>query len=300
MQNKQLPVLFLAFLAVAVASTAVGFFLGREPATNAGHSELAPAPASVDPRIAELEAQTKELREMLENAPLPQHTRTETTDPSAIQAAVAEWMAKHGEGAPASGGAVDGSDPKAAAAQRTQAIDDALAALLDPNLSDSERQKLWKELAKAGLLDAVVAEFEKRSELDPNNADKKSELGSAYLQKLFTVGPMEQGTWATKADKAFDAALSIDNAHWDARFSKAVSLSFWPSLFGKKKEAIKNFEMLVAQQRDLPSDPRYAQTHLWLGNMYHEQGDKELAVAAWRTGLELYPDNEALKKQLEQ
>ncbi|MCC7013857.1 MAG: hypothetical protein IT454_14970 [Planctomycetes bacterium] len=295
MQKQNLTVLFLAFLAVALASASVGFFLGRDPATQAGGQ--APASTPTDPRIAELEAKTAELQSMLESAPL-QHSRSTPTSAGEIEAAVAEWMAKHGDKLAAPEAEAE-KDPRKAAQEKTRAIADALAALIDPNTSDSERARLWKELGKAGLLDAVLAEFEKRAERDPNDADKQSELGSAYLQKLFTVGPMEQGVWATKADKAFDAALTLDDQHWDARFSKAVSLSFWPALFGKKQEAIDNFEVLVQQQAKLPSDARYAQTHLWLGNMYDERGEKDKAVAAWRAGLELYPDDEALKKKVQ-
>jgi tetratricopeptide (TPR) repeat protein len=235
---------------------------------------------------------------MLANAP-PQVSRVETADPAEIEAAVAAWMAKHGQALSDAKGA-EKKDPQAAARAKEQAIADAFAALTDPATSDAEREKLWKELAKAGLIDALVAEFEKRAELDPDDADKQVDLGSAYLQKLFTVGDMEKGLWATRADKAFDSALVVDDHHWEARFSKAVSLSFWPPLFGKQKESIKNFEVLVAQQSALPSDARYAQTHLWLGNLYQQTGQHEQAVAAWRAGLELFPDNEALKKQLEQ
>src|SRR6185295_3541836 len=108
-----------------------------------------------------------------------------------------------------------GSDePEAALAQTepvaTQgAIDAALAKLLDPNLDDVERQKLWREFSAQGLTDALIAEYEQRAEREPNNPDRKVELGEAYLQKIFEVGnsPLA-GVWATKADGAFDAALA--------------------------------------------------------------------------------------------
>jgi len=110
-------------------------------------------------------------------------------------------------------------------------------------------------------------------------------------------GP-EAGIWATKADKAFDAALAVDDHCWDARFSKAVSLSFWPPVFGKQGEAIKNFEVLTEQQASQPSDPKFAQTWLLLGNMYQQTGRMDQALATWQKGLALFPGNEALQAQI--
>jgi tetratricopeptide (TPR) repeat protein len=85
---------------------------------------------------------------------------------------------------------------------------------------------------------------------------------------------------------------------WDARFAKAVSLSFWPPLLGKQNEAIKNFEVLVEQQAGQPQKPEYAQTYWALGNMYTQSGDKAKALATWQQGLALYPGNAQLEAQI--
>ena len=53
---------------------------------------------------------------------------------------------------------------------------------------------------------------------------------------------------ANKADQAFDAALAVDEKHWDARFTKATALSFWPPIFGKQAESVRQFEILIDQQ----------------------------------------------------
>jgi len=78
-----------------------------------------------------------------------------------------------------------------------------------------------------------------------------------------------------------------------------MSLSFWPPVFGKQGEAIRQFEILVDQQADLPRDARYAETHLLLGNMYRQIGEEEQSLAAWQHGLELYPDHLELQGQLQ-
>jgi tetratricopeptide (TPR) repeat protein len=166
-------------------------------------------------------------------------------------------------------------------------------------LTYDEKQALWKEIQDAGMVDEMVALFEQAAKDNPNDAVAQTDLGKAYLQKLYTVGAgPKAGIWATKADKAFDSALSLDDHNWDARFNKAISLSFWPPILGKQGEAIENFEILVKQQQGLPGNEGFAQTHLWLGNLYQQTGKMDKAIAAWQQGLALYPDHEQLKKQL--
>jgi len=171
--------------------------------------------------------------------------------------------------------------------------------LLADDLSRDEAEAIWKAASDAGQLDAVVALFEERAKANPGSADAQLDLGRAYLQKVFKAGNgPEAGTWATKADASFDAALAVDDHHWEARFSKAVSLSFWPPVFGKQTEAIKHFEILIDQQRNLPSNPNHAQTWLLLGNMYQQLGKSDQALATWQKGLALFPDNEQLSQQI--
>lgn len=165
-------------------------------------------------------------------------------------------------------------------------------------MSDDEMTALWKQASEAGLTDELVAMFEERAKANPNDPKAQLDLGRAYLQKVFKATGPEAGTWATKADKSFDKALAIDDHDWNARMYKAVSLSFWPPIFGKQQEAVQQFETLVKQQEGQPSQPEFAKTHLLLGNMYQQAGDKVKALAAWKKGLELFPTNEALLKQV--
>ena len=77
-----------------------------------------------------------------------------------------------------------------------------------------------------------------------------------------------------------------------------MSLSFWPPVFGKQTEAIKHFEILVAQQANQPTRAGYAETHVLLGNLYQQIGDKQKAISTWKTGLGLFPDNPELAQQI--
>ncbi len=174
-------------------------------------------------------------------------------------------------------------------------LDDAVAALLDPNLDAAARTALWQKVREAGLLDEVLAVYEARAKANPNDPSVQVELGEAYLQKIFEVGsgPLA-GVWANKADGAFDAALALDDHNWEARFTKAVSLSFWPPIFGKQPEAISHLKTLLSQQAGQPKSPQYAQTYLMLGNLYAQQGNSAEATSMWKQGLSEYPNDAAL------
>ncbi|HEB52641.1 MAG TPA: hypothetical protein ENI87_05250 [bacterium] len=91
-----------------------------------------------------------------------------------------------------------------------------------------------------------------------------------------------------------DHGLLLDDQHWGARFSKAMSYTFWPEFTGKRGEAIKQFETLVAQQETMPVEEHQAQTYLYLGNMLAER-DPERARSIWRKGLRRHPDNAELR-----
>lgn len=214
-----------------------------------------------------------------------------------IDGAVARYMEQHAALATAAGT----PDASAAPAPTADALDpqDAFEKLLDSNLSWEDREALWKKIREAGKTDAVIAMMEQFAAARSHDPDAQTQLGAAYLQKIFEVGNgPEAGVWATKADKAFDAALALNPNHWDARFSKAISLSFWPPMFGKQAEAIQNFQTLIGQQESGPSKPQYAQTYLWLGNLYLQQGKSELAKQTYQGGLKQFPGDEALLKQM--
>jgi tetratricopeptide (TPR) repeat protein len=197
-----------------------------------------------------------------------------------------------GAGEPAAGPAADESAREARLAE-------AMEKLADPGLSREDRNETWSELRNAGLLDAAVAAFEARVREDPRNPDRHAELGNAYIQKILAAGDAEKPRWAMKADGAFDQALTLDDHHWEARFQKAASLSYWPPLFGKQAEAVKHFEVLREQQEAGPPQPKFAATYLLLGNLYQNGNNLEKAREVWKKGAELYPGDQEIAKKVE-
>lgn len=299
---KPIVILILA----VVLSTALSLVV----VTSSKHDSTAaaaPAPSDDIARLArqldELSAQNVALRKTLEDLKTQRtlEPANETRVPiGEIEAAVERALKDRGANAkPEVANAI--TDDKTGKTAATKKMDPqaALRDLCAPDLSWEGRQELWKAIREAGITDDVLALFEQNAKDNPNDTKAMLELGKAYLQKLFTVndGP-EKGIWATKADRYFDAALKIDDHNWEARFQKAVSLSFWPAFLGKQGEAVNHFEVLVQQQENVTQHPEFAQTHLYLGNMYQQMGNKEKAIAAWQHGLSLFPDNAQLQQQI--
>jgi tetratricopeptide (TPR) repeat protein len=259
--------------------------------------------ALVGERIAALERHEQELDKKLDDLAMSIEARASSDSRASVGSvddAVARWFAEHAASVAEKSSAATNAETSATASAVFD-VRAAVASLRDENLSNEERQELWKKIREAGELDAVVAEYEKRAQENPSDPKAQVELGEAYLQKIFAAGSNgpEAGKWAIKADKSFDVALELDPHHWEARFDKAVSLSFWPPIFGKQNEAIHHFEILVEQQAGLPKEAHFAQTHLLLGNLYQQSGNLDKAKAAWAAGLALFPDDAELKHKLE-
>lgn len=194
----------------------------------------------------------------------------------------------------------DGAEEKASAAAKERLLNDSIAKFLDPNFESEDREKLWDQLKEQGLIEQAIALLELEVEGNPENINLMNQLAYAYLQPIIRAGVagMDAGKWSMKADGMYDQVLAADSENWEARFSKAISYSFWPPMFGKQSEAIRHFEILVGQQANQQASPQFAQTHLLLGNLYEQQGKHDEAMAAWQIGADRFPDDADLRKQL--
>src|SRR2546421_12394825 len=145
--------------------------------------------------------------------------------------------------------------------------------LVSPQASYQQKRDAWKQLRDAGKLDQAIAELEQRTANDPTRAEYPATLGQAYLQKCGTIKDVrEQGILAMQADKVFDAALSLDPSNWEARFTKAVAMSYWPPVLNKGDEVIQHFQTLIEQQEAQAPQPNFAESYSWLGDQYQKAG----------------------------
>jgi tetratricopeptide (TPR) repeat protein len=293
---KPFTILFLSILAAAGTSILVYAIAGREPRqaqavdtrVDATNADVIRTLDGMAKKQADLEKTVEDLRQQL--AMQGSSTRTPTVD---IDAAVARALEAHGAVTPAAG------TPKTAAAAPKGDAKTFYDKLMTGELDWASADALWREADAAGVTKDLVAMFEQRAKDFPNDAAAHVDLAKALLQLTRKAGGgPEAGAYAGRADKEFDRALEIDDHNWTARFTKAVSLTFWPKFMGKQSEAIATFETLVRQQDEVAPEPHFAETHVMLGNMYADMGQKEKAIAAYKKGLAIFPDNAALKKQL--
>lgn len=153
----------------------------------------------------------------------------------------------------------------------------------------------WKRAFEAGKMDEVIAEIEALAAANPNDPQAQMNLANAYMAYL----QMDNTKWqmSMKADGQFDKVLALDENHWEARFTKAVSYTFWPKFLGKNKAAIENFETLIKQQESMPAQDHQAQTYMYLGNLLVDS-DPKRAREIWQKGATRHPNSAELRELL--
>lgn len=262
--------------------------------------QFPPEPVAAPGSGAEIEALRREIAELRRDRTAPEpvaaaapasatpghggRAEVPTVSDERIAAAVERYLQQRGR---------TGGEASAATEVDAKTAFDELATASTANFW--ENTDLYKKLFEAGKLEEVLAMFEARAKANPNDPDAQMDAGNAYLAAL----QLEPAKWqlSMQADAAFDRVLAIDDTHWEARFTKAMSYTFWPDFLGKKKEAISHFEKLVAQQDTMPPQPHHAQTYLYLGNILEQRGQTERAQEIWRRGLRLHPNSKELQQR---
>lgn len=281
-------VILLSVLFATSAAVGVSFVLRNQEVP-----PLAPA-AELTQALDELRAQQRELQQKvaaLATAPATAQVATSamerasaTVPPDQLAAAVEAYLTQRGR--------TGVGDATAGGAARFDMATD-FAQLVGNSFW--ENPAMWKQAFAAGRMDEVVKQFEALAQASPTDTKVQMDLANAYLAYL----QLDQSKWqlSMKADGVFDKVLALDERHWEARFSKAMSYTFWPDFLGKKKEAIQHFETLVQQQETMPVDGSQAQTYLYLGNLL-EARDPAKAREMWQRGARRHPDNAELQKKL--
>ena len=158
---------------------------------------------------------------------------------------------------------------------------------------------IWNEARKAGKTKELLALFEAAAAAAPNLPQAQYQLGQACIQALMgTQDFVEQGKLSQTADAAFDRTLELEATHWEARYSKAVSYTFWPDFLGKKAEAVRHLNVLLDQQERAGPEPKHIEAYLTLGNLYSQQGKEAEALAVWERGIARFPTDARLLEKL--
>jgi len=203
-----------------------------------------------------------------------------------VKAAVEAYMSQRGT--PVDAASADGKSAKLAFNVKKD-----LEKLLGTSFFQDQDE--WKRAFEAGKMDEVIAEIEALAEANPNDPQAQMNLANAYMAYL----QMDNTKWqmSMKADQQFDKVLDIDENHWEARFTKAVSYTFWPKFLGKNNSAISNFETLIKQQESMPVQDHQAQTYMYLGNLLADK-DPKRAREIWQKGMTRHPNSNELRELL--
>jgi tetratricopeptide (TPR) repeat protein len=278
---------------LAASAAAVGVTIAMQPHEPSAPTE-SPVVSELKASLRQLEATNRELSKRLDalglraeqalGADAVQRSEAPVVSTAQVAAAVEAYLTTRGSAVPAAAGADD---------KPQFSVEDELESLFGS--SYWEDTELWKRLHAAGKMDEAIAALEQRAQQNPKDVGSQMDLANAYMAYL----QMDNSKWqySMKADEQFDKVLGIDNRHWEARFTKAMSYTFWPAFLGKQKDAISHFETLIDQQNSMPVEEHHSQTYLFLGNMLMER-DPERAREIWQMGAQRHPNNEELRERL--
>lgn len=174
-----------------------------------------------------------------------------------------------------------------------------IESLISPQTSYEQRQGLWKKLSEAGLLDQALTELQHEVAADPHSAAAVTALGEGFYKKAGATDEVrERAILAMKADQTLEAALNLDPVNWEARFTKAVGMSYWPPELNKGGEVIEQLQILIQQQESKEQQPQFARTYLRLGEQYEKGGQADDAAQIWKRGASLFPTDPDLRKKV--
>ena len=104
---------------------------------------------------------------------------------------------------------------------------------------------------------------------------------------------MGKGALIAQANTLLEEALQIDSTHWEARFTLAMHHFHTPEFLGRTPDAIRHLEILLRQQ-GAGTQPHFANTYLYLGDLYRRAGRAPEAMEVWRRGAALFPQHAEL------
>jgi tetratricopeptide (TPR) repeat protein len=134
---------------------------------------------------------------------------------------------------------------------------------------------------------------------EPRSADARVGMARVVVEcRIGFADFMSQGRMSGQSIELLKEALAIDSTHWAGRYTLALNYFHSPSFLGLTDDAVREFEHLVAQQGARNDRPHYAQPYLRLGELYLRQRRAADALAIWRRGAELFPQEPAFAEHI--
>lgn len=148
-----------------------------------------------------------------------------------------------------------------------------------------------------GEYDRCLAFFEKMIEEHPESASLRMNYGYAHVDKIPVEGAITAVILANTALTHFSAAIELEET-WLGRYTRGNSYLYWPAIFGRTQLGIDDLERAIEIAGGQDARPYHGRAWAALGDGYWRLSEPEKAAEIWRKGLELYPDNVAMKDRL--
>ncbi|WP_420126003.1 hypothetical protein [Longimicrobium sp.] len=145
------------------------------------------------------------------------------------------------------------------------------------------------ETAARPAITQATALLREWMQAEPRGVEPRVRLAAVRVRcEIPFTDMMGAGSLVGQANGLLEEALQIDSTHWEARFSLAMNHFHTPEFLGRTPDAIRHLETLLRQQGDA-AQPHFAETYLYLGDLYRRTGRVDEATALWRRGAALFP-----------
>jgi len=160
--------------------------------------------------------------------------------------------------------------------------------------------------ANHGRQDRAIGFFRTMVLETPTHTRAKTELALAYVDKIQTrdgpVSVFSRGTLAQRSLDQLEEVIELNGSSWVIHYCLGMNHLYWPRALRHYDDSVAEISVCIALQEesgDPGGQPHYERSYLILGDAHTKAEEYEKARAAWRRGLELFPDSDQLKERLE-
>lgn len=157
-----------------------------------------------------------------------------------------------------------------------------------------------------GHHDRAIGFFRGIVDKHPTDSRAKIELALAYVDKIQTrqaqVAVIGRATLAQRSLDQLEDVKALEGGSWVIHYCLAMNHLYWPRALKHSDDSIAEIKECIALQEksgDPAGQPYYERSYLILGDALTKGEEYEKARAAWRRGLQHFPDSRLLRERLE-
>jgi len=146
--------------------------------------------------------------------------------------------------------------------------------------------------------DRAIAFFEKLVADHPRSSNAFLNFGFTYVDKIPAAGSITQVILANNSLKHFSKSIEIEPT-WIGLYTRGNSYLYWPRIFKKAHLGVADLEeAMKMQKKDEKKRSYHIRAYISLGDGYWKMDDMDKAIATWKEGQALFPDDPRLKARL--